>query len=127
MTTTDFPVLMVCGGRNYGPPGAVFAVLDHIQRERGPFARVIHGACLTGADHWADIWATSHGIAVEKHHAEWQRLGRAAGPTRNQKMIDSGPSLVVAFPGGRGTTDAVMRARAAGIEVVSALRYRLAS
>jgi hypothetical protein len=36
--------------------------------------------------------------------AEWERLGRKAGPIRNQRMLEEGkPDLVVAFPGGTGT------------------------
>jgi hypothetical protein len=50
--------------------------------------------------------------------ADWKAHGRAAGPIRNQRMIDEHrPELVVAAPGGRGTADMVRRARAAGIEV----------
>lgn len=44
--------------------------------------------------------------------------GKAAGPIRNQRMLDEGkPDLVVAFPGGRGTADMVRRAKAAGVPV----------
>jgi hypothetical protein len=44
--------------------------------------------------------------------------GKAAGPIRNQRMIDEGkPDLVIAFPGGRGTADMVSRAKKAGIPV----------
>jgi hypothetical protein len=45
--------------------------------------------------------------------------GRAAGPIRNQAILDEGkPDLVVAFPGGRGTTDMVSRVQNARIEVL---------
>jgi hypothetical protein len=48
---------------------------------------------------------------VKKH-------GRAARPIRNQRMLDEGkPDLVVAFPGGRGTTDMIRRAERAGVPV----------
>jgi hypothetical protein len=33
-------------------------------------------------------------------------------------MLEYGPDLVVAFPGGRGTADMVRRAKAAGCEVL---------
>jgi hypothetical protein len=43
---------------------------------------------------------------------EWLSLaGPAAGPIRNQRMLDWGPDLVVAFAGGKGTADMVRRAR----------------
>jgi hypothetical protein len=42
--------------------------------------------------------------------AEWTKYGKAAGPFRNQKMLDvSEPDLVVAFAGGQGTGDMVHR------------------
>ena len=42
---------------------------------------------------------------------------------RNQQMIDEGkPDLVVAFLGGRGTTDMVKRARIAGGKVIEVAR-----
>lgn len=43
---------------------------------------------------------------------------RAAGPIRDQEMLDKGkPDLVVAFLGNRGTADMVRRAREAGVPV----------
>jgi hypothetical protein len=49
---------------------------------------------------------------------DWKRHGPAAGPMRNQRMLDWGPDLVVAFAGGKGTADMVRRARAAGVDVI---------
>jgi hypothetical protein len=58
-------------------------------------------------------------IPSEIYHADWQ-LGRKAGPIRNQRMLDEGrPELVIAFPGGRGTSDMTARARAAPLETIS--------
>ena len=74
-----------------------------------------------GADRMAGEWAQCHGVQNLKFRAEWEKLGRKAGPIRNQLMLDEGrPDLVVAFPGGRGTADMVRRARAAGIDVIEA-------
>jgi len=51
--------------------------------------------------------------------ANWRTHGKAAGPIRNQQMLDEGrPHLVVAFPGGTGTADMVRRAKAAGVPVM---------
>lgn len=51
--------------------------------------------------------------------ANSRKHGRAAGPIRNQQMLDEGkPHLVVAFPGGTGTADMVRRAQAAGVLVL---------
>jgi hypothetical protein len=60
-------------------------------------------------------------IKRERHPADWDRYGDAAGPRRNQEMIDLGSAFVVAFhpfiKNSRGTRDCARRAIAAGIKV----------
>lgn len=83
-----------------------------------PAATIIHGACRSGADLWADEWAVVNWTQIEEYPADWAKYGRAAGPIRNRRMISEGkPDLVLAFPGGRGTSDMVRRAELAGITV----------
>jgi hypothetical protein len=50
--------------------------------------------------------------------ADWKRYGPAAGPLRNAEMLhEYQPDGVIAFPGGKGTTDMIKKARQAGIKV----------
>lgn len=75
-----------------------------------------------GADMLARVAAQWLGLQVVTVPADWKQLGRAAGPIRNQRMLDEHqPELVIAFhtdPAlGRGTADMVRRARAAGLPV----------
>lgn len=101
----------MCGGRGYFDREAVAAELAHL----GPRDVLVHGAA-PGADHIAaELW---HGKA-EAFPAEWAMYGRAAGPIRNQLMLESGIDLVIAFPGGDGTADMVTRALKAGVWVMS--------
>lgn len=110
--------VLVCGGRNYHDVITVEETLDDIDRKRGPIDVVIHGNA-PGADHWGRVWAVESSRLEAPFRADWHTHGKAAGPLRNQRMIDEGkPDLVVAFPGGRGTADMVRRAKAAGIEVI---------
>jgi hypothetical protein len=91
--------------------------LDHIHQET-PISVLIHGAA-SGADAHADSWAKSKGVPVEPYKANWKLHGKAAGPKRNQRMIDEGkPDRAVSFPGGRGTADMVKRIQAAGIKLM---------
>lgn len=107
--------VLVCGGRDYDNELAMDNALDALFLPRG--STIIHGGA-SGADTLAHSWAGINGCLVEIYWAQWNVHGKAAGPIRNQRMIDEGrPDLVVAFPGGRGTTDMVRRARVAGIEV----------
>lgn len=108
--------VLVCGGRDFQDK-SLYAVLDKLHRESS-IGVIIEGAAR-GADRMAGYWARKNKIDNLKFHADWQRLGIAAGPRRNQQMIEQGrPDLVVAFPGGVGTADMVRRARAAKIEVI---------
>ena len=103
--------VLVCGGRDYDDEDAVRAELQSL-----PPCTIVHGDAR-GADRLADRIAAEMFIVTEPHPADWTRYGKAAGPIRNQEMLDSGINLVIAFPGGSGTADMVRRARKAGVEI----------
>ena len=108
--------VLVCGGRNFNGASLVNSLLGVIHARSGIAAIVQGGA--SGADELARWFAERKGIPCETFPADWEVHGRAAGPIRNQRMIDEGkPDLVVAFPGGRGTEDMIRRAEKAGIPV----------
>ena len=109
--------VLICGGRKYEDRTVLYGALDRLHAAR-PFTLVIAGGAR-GADTLAAEWAAERGVPIQVYMAEWERLGRKAGPIRNQRMLDEGkPDLVVAFPGGRGTAGMMALARAAGVEVV---------
>ncbi len=111
--------VIVTGARNWPDPDAVRAALD-IQLSAGEFV-LVHGECPTGADAHATQWWIDRGHPgkLERHPADWRHHGRAAGPIRNQQMVDAGADLVLAFPlaSSRGTIDCVRRARRAAVPV----------
>lgn len=110
--------VLVCGGRDYCESSTVWGVLDTIRRSVPHDTMVVIQGGAAGADCIAREWCGSRGVPYDNFPADWKAHGKAAGPMRNQRMIDKGrPDLVVAFPGGRGTADMVRRARAAGIKV----------
>lgn len=118
--------LLVCGGRDYWDWPTVQRVLDAVHAKR-PVTLVITGHA-PGADALAETWASVRGVACtgERYKVtstEWKRFGPAAGPMRNQRMLDEQqPDGVVAFPGGKGTRNMVGLARAAGVTVYDPLR-----
>lgn len=72
-----------------------------------------------GVDEWARGWAEDANRQCVTYPADWESFGRAAGPKRNQLMLDdSKPDIVLAFPGGKGTADMVRRAKAGGYVVL---------
>lgn len=114
--------VLVCGGRDYkipeGRTNPVGEALDGLWLAHNRSVTIIEGGAK-GVDALAREWARKMSCPLETYFADWDEHGKAAGPIRNQRMIDEGkPDLVVAFPGGRGTADMVRRARAAGIEVI---------
>ncbi len=110
--------VLVCGGRDYDRM-RVWDQLFMLDAERGPFDVVIHG-CSGNTDWEAEHVARELGRKVCGFRAEWDRLGKKAGPARNERMLRDGkPDLVIAFPGGRGTADMVRRALSAGVEVLT--------
>jgi len=59
-------------------------------------------------------------LDIKCYPALWEVHGKSAGFIRNKLMLEDGqPELVIAFPGGRGTSNMVSLAESAGVEVVS--------
>lgn len=90
---------------------------------------VVHGGA-PGADVMSERYVAQvqnflsgkgYTIRTEVHPAEWDKYGKAAGPIRNQKMVDLGADLVVAFfrkgAQSRGTANCVAAAERAGLRV----------
>lgn len=112
--------ILVCGGRDYADRVTVFGYLDRLWRESAPLdaLEIIQGGA-TGADALAREWCCNREVPYVNVPANWKLHGKAAGPIRNQKMLDKyEPDLVLAFPGGKGTADMVSRAMAASVQVM---------
>ena len=109
--------VLVCGGRDFDDRQLLNNTLVDLHAAEG-IDVIIHG-CAHGADEIAGTWAHYAGIEQVRFPADWRVNGKAAGPIRNQQMLDEGkPDVVVAFPGGRGTADMMTRARRAGVRVI---------
>jgi len=107
--------VIVCGGRHYMDRERLYLTLDLLHAAT-PITILMHGNAK-GADQLADDWAMGK-VKTATFPAAWERHGKAAGPLRNQEMLDAGPDLVVAFPGGRGTADMVRRAERIGVPIM---------
>ena len=109
---------IICGGRDFSDSAMFDDAMSEIMQLRGCPSRIVEGGA-NGADKLAFYWATRMAVPVVELYADWDTHGRAAGPIRNQKMLDDHhPKALVAFPGGKGTTDMIARARKAGIDVI---------
>lgn len=109
--------ILVCGSRTWLSRIAVEAVLDGLLRRYGSLV-IIEGCNPKGADRFAHEY-TRDLVEHEHYPADWGTHGRAAGPIRNQQMLDEGHlELVVAFseqPRTPGTNDMVSRAKGTGV------------
>lgn len=116
--------ILVCGDRGWTDYDFIAMHLAAFDVDRC-IERVIHGAA-PGADTLAGQWFLSTGRTPLVYPADWQAHGRAAGPKRNQLMLDKLLSyedkdadewnvLVVAFhdniEASKGTKDMVRRAK----------------
>lgn len=108
--------VLVSGGREYTNWDKVNEFLTDIHKET-PIEKIVHGGAR-GADSLGGKWARENGVVEKVYKADWGTHGKAAGVIRNQEMLDSNTvELVIAFPGGKGTSDMVSRAKKSGIEV----------
>ena len=132
--TPDAPIkgsirLVVFGGRDLDPMqvfdwlkiNAARQILKTIDCKGKRITHVIHGYAR-GADYggmmYGRDWLSAEILGFK---ANWFADGKAAGPLRNQRMIDEGkPDVAIAFPGGRGTADMTRRCEAAKIPIVRA-------
>lgn len=111
--------ILITGSRYWGDARTINgAILEHIEGLDPREVTVVHGSA-PGADSLAAYAAECYVTNVEAYPADWRTHGKAAGPIRNQKMVDLGADVCLAFPeaGSRGTWDCVKRAKAAGIPV----------
>lgn len=137
--------ILVTGSRVWEDAGLLTAALSEAAEGHHPVT-LVSGACPTGADRIAEVYASMCGWTVERHRADWngpcrvmckpghRRAGPngeycpAAGNYRNQAMVDLGADILVAAPldsapgGSPGTRDCMDRARRAGIRVVDITR-----
>lgn len=120
--------VIVTGSREYESRATVWNALSdelvHAEFLGVPMV-VVEGQCPHGgADLIAQQWAeaargTRRDVWHDPFPANWKALGKRAGPFRNQRMVDAGANICLAFPlpSSRGTWDCVRRAEEAGIPV----------
>lgn len=111
--------ILVCGARDYKNRNKIKDFLEVLPKD----TIIIHGGCY-GADNLAGEVAKELNLKVEVFNAEWSVYGKAAGPKRNQKMIEEKPDLVIAFhddiENSKGTKDMVTRAKENNVKVIVA-------
>lgn len=112
--------IVITGSRNWADRDAIATVLAKASAHLG-LVTIIQGGAR-GADAIAKEWATTAGMLGPEFPADWKRLGKRAGPLRNEAMLKAGADIVLAFPIGSratspGTWNCIETASAMGIQV----------
>jgi hypothetical protein len=120
-------VVLFTGSRDLEDRAAVDADLDDLDATHEHLCLRV-GDCKTGLDLFVREWAQRRWLAQWRlrcrvYKARWDVFGDAAGPKRNQRMVNDGADEAHAWfappPAlNKGTTGCVKLARAAGIKVV---------
>lgn len=72
---------------------------------------LLSGRCK-GADQLGERFARENGWPIEEFPADWRKYGRAAGPIRNQKMVDTCDAIICFWDGkSKGTASLIRYAR----------------
>lgn len=109
--------ILVCGGRNFKDINYVYNTLDSAKQYFDDEFVIITGGA-SGVDAYAFVWAQNQGFPTLVMDAPWRFYSKSAGAIRNAWMLKwATPDLVIAFPGGRGTTDMMTKAKEAGVQL----------
>lgn len=111
---------LITGCRNWKCTEVAEWVVGSLLKKYGPEITLVHGMA-PGVDTTFASVCRLKGIPDEPHPADWDAYGKAAGPRRNQEMVDAGAMFAVAvhrdLQNSRGTGDCVRRCLGAGIPV----------
>jgi len=94
--------IIVAGGRDFVPSNDDWFLLRDLLIKH-KCTEIVSGGC-TGADRMGERIADRMEIKKIVFQADWNRLGKSAGPVRNMKMAIYADAVIL-FPGGSGTDD----------------------
>ena len=110
--------IAITGDRFWNCPELAASIIRRLVKRYGPDIVIVHGDA-TGVDESFAVAAKGLGVVVEAHPADWDRLGKRAGPIRNGEMIRAGVDLCIAVHrfvmNSKGTKDCARQAIEAGI------------
>ena len=97
--------IVVAGCRDYENYEQAKAFIENCIKEiRKENTLVFMSGKCRGADALGEKYAKENGFDIEYYPAQWEKLGRAAGPIRNQKMAEVCDFVICFWDGeSRGT------------------------
>lgn len=94
--------VIIFGSRHM--PFSLFPLIDQAVKKSGYNVTEVVCGLAKGADQFGGKWALQNGIPVARFPADWENLGKRAGPARNKQMgdyCDAGIGFI--WPGSRGS------------------------
>ena len=113
--------VIICGTRDFADKKFIFETVATLLQSYDDI-EIVSGHAK-GVDAIAEAYAKEHELILTVLPADWKHYGRAAGPIRNQEMLQyalCANPLVIAFWDGKskGTANMISQARKAGVKVV---------
>lgn len=112
--------VVICGSRDWVDEEPIRELIHSLKDFNSSDILTIVTGGAKGADNIAEKIAKEEGLNTMTFRAKWHTFGRAAGPIRNQEMLDTAePERVYAFKTklkSVGTDDCLKRARDKGID-----------
>lgn len=108
--------VIVAGGREFNDMELLTQELDRLLANKLQVEIVSGGA--KGADSLGEAYARLRGYPVKQFPADWDNLGKTAGPVRNGQMAEYADALVLFWDGkSRGSANMLQQANLRGLEV----------
>ena len=108
--------IIIAGSRDV--PITYMQITTALRQVRYEPLEVVQGACPTGADAAARLWAKLNKVPCRGFPADWDTHGLAAGPRRNREMARYGQALLAFWDGAsRGTADMIQAAGQLGLRL----------
>ncbi len=106
--------LAIVGSRTFEDKDFMWRCLEEVKADLAQNYKeidLIVSGGAGGADSLAQVYAREFAIPILIFYPDWKQYGKAAGPKRNQQIVDN-CDIVVAFPVGdaRGTNDTLNKA-----------------
>ena len=110
--------VVIAGGRDFSDYDLLKKWCDYYLEKRiqsGEQIVIISGGAR-GADTLGEQYATEKGFTVDKHPADWNKNGKAAGYIRNKEMVDIADAVIAFWDGkSKGTSHTINLAESKGI------------
>lgn len=90
--------VIIAGSRHYPPELATQLVQQAIKNSGYTITHLINGTAK-GIDQAAARWAKQNNIPTINYPPNWKEHGKAAGPIRNQQMVNNADALILIWDG----------------------------